>query len=426
LQQGIEQNLRHNFVVNVVDGGFFGLALGFASRVAVVPLFVASLTDSTVIIGLIGSLQDIGWQLPQLLTSNYVAGLRRYKRATLLLSIHERVPFIGLAIAAALLPVLGPQVTLMLTLLLLSWQALGGGFTATPWQSMIGKIMPSNRRGTFYGAQASAVALMTSIGVVLAGLILVRVPAPTNYVLCFALAAIGMGISFYYLSLTREPESDFVERPHENMRAFFHRLGDILKRDLNVRWFVAARLLAQFAVMAVSFYSIYGVRHFSLDGSTVGLMAGVLTLAQMVAAPLFGSLGDRWGHRPVFALGMGAATLSALIVALAPSFHWMYLAFALSGAANGVLWTTIMAFTCDFGTLEERPYYIGLTNTLVAPATITAPIIGGWIADTFGFQFTFLTATACGVMSIAVLLFALRNPADCVTPLAANASAAAD
>ena len=85
-----------------------------------------------------------------------------------------------------------------------------------------------------------------------------------------------------------------------------------------------------------------------------------------------------------------------------------------------------MAFTCDFGTLEERPYYIGLTNTLVAPATITAPLIGGWLADAFGFQATFLTATACGVMSIAVLLFALRNPADCVTPLAAGAAAAAD
>jgi MFS family permease len=423
LQQSIERNVRHNFIVNVVDGGFFGLAMGFASKVAVVPLFVASLTDSTVIIGLIGSLQDIGWQLPQLLTSNYVAGLRRYKRATLIMSIHERVPFIGLAIAAALLPVLGPQVTLMLTLLLLSWQALGGGLTATPWQSMISKIMPNNRRGTFYGSQSSAVALMGSIGVALAGLILVNVPAPMSYVICFVLASIGMAISFYFLALTREHESEFIERNHEDMRAFFVRLGDILRRDINVRWFVVARLLAQFAVMAVSFYTVYGLRHFNLDGGIIGVMASVLTLSQMVAAPLLGSLGDRWGHRRVFALGMSAATLSALIVALAPDFHWLYIAFALSGAANGVLWTTVMAFTCDFGTLEERPYYIGLTNTLVAPATIFAPLIGGWLADTLGFQATFLAATVSGLMSIAVLLFVLRNPADCVTPLPATAAA---
>ena len=426
MQQGIERNIRHNFVVNIADGAFFGLALGFASKVAVIPLFVASLTGSTVIIGLIASLQEIGWQLPQLLTSNYVAGLRRYKRVTLLISIHERVPFIGLAIAAALLPVLGPQVTLALTLLLLTWQALGGGFTATAWQSMIGKIIPSNRRGVFYGSQSSAAALLTSVGVVVAGFILVRVPAPTNYVLCFALAAVGMAISFYFLALTREPESDFVERKHENLRAFVRRLRDILQRDTNVRWFVGARLLAAFATMAVSFYTIYGVRHFGLDEGTIGLMAGVLTLSQMVAAPLLGSLGDRWGHRRVFALGMSAATLSALTVGLAPNFHWMYVAFALAGIAASVLWSTVMAFTCDFGTLEERPYYIGLTNTLVAPATLIAPLVGGWIADAFGFQVTFLTATVSGLLSIAVLLFALRDPADCVTPMAVNASAAAD
>lgn len=423
MQAEIQKNVRYNFTVNMLDAAFFGVALGFASKVAVVPLFVASLGGSTMIIGLIASLQEIGWQLPQLLTSNYVAGLRRYKRVTLLLSIQERIPFIGLAIAAALLPVIGPQVTLMLTLLFLSWQALGGGLTATPWQSLIGKIIPANRRGAFYGGQSSAASLMTSLAVVAAGFILVTVPSPMNYALCFALAAVGMGISFYFLALTREPESPIVERSHEDMRAFFRRLKGILKRDPNVRWFVAARVLAQFAVMAVAFYSIFAVRHFRLDESTVALMAGVLTLSQMVAAPLLGHLGDQWGHRRAFALGMSAATLSAFIVAVAPTYHWLYLSFALSGIAASVLWSTVMAFTCEFGTLEERPYYIGLTNTMVAPATLVAPLVGAWIADTFGFSVTFLAATGAGVACIAVLLFALRDPADCLPPVAAGAAA---
>lgn len=418
-----EQHARHNFVVNVADAGFFGLAVGFASRVSVLPLFIASLGGSTAMIGLIGALQDIGWQLPQLLTSQYAAGLQRYKRATMLFTLHERLPFVGLAIVTALLPVLGPQVTLILSMLLLSWQALGGGFTATVWQMMISSIIPQNRRGTFYGTQSSASALLGSFSVIFAGLILVRVPAPANYALCFALAAVSMFISAYFLNLTRESASAVLEQPKAPKGAFTHHVRRILSRDVNVRWFIFARVLSQFAMMAVSFYSIYAVRHFGLDEATIGLMAGVLTITQMVAAPLLGRLGDVWGHRRAFSLGMAAAAASAFIVGVAPDAIWLYLAFALAGVANSVIWSTVMAFTCEFGTLEERPYYIGLTNTLVAPATLAAPLIGAALADSLGFTTTFLVAAVAGVATIIVTMLVLRNPADCYVPVAATAAA---
>lgn len=423
MQQEIEKNLSHNFLVNILDGGFFGAAMGFASRVAVLPLFVASMTDSTLIIGLIFSLLEVGWQLPQVLTSGYVAGLRRYKRVALLMSLNERLPFIGLAIVAAMLPVLGPQVTLIFTLLLLTWQALGGGLTATAWQSLIGKIMPANRRGTFYGMQSSAAALLTSIAVIAAGYILLNVPAPMNYALCFALASVFMGVSFYFLAITREPEGPVVEHKQEGLRAMYRRLRGILARDVNVRWFIIARVLAAFAVMSVAFYSIYAVRRFGLDEGTIGVMAGMLTLAQMVAAPLLGRLGDHWGHRRTLALGMGSALLGALTAAIAPTANWLYFSFALAGVANAVLWSTVLAYTCEFGTLEERPHYIGLTNTLVAPATLAAPLIGATLVDTFGFSTMFLVATAFGIACIAVLLFVLRDPAGSVRPIAAIAVA---
>ena len=37
-----------------------------------------------------------------------------------------------------------------------------------------------------------------------------------------------------------------------------------------------------------------------------------------------------------------------------------------------------------FGSEAERPVYIGLSNTLIAPATILAPVLGGLIADLAG------------------------------------------
>src|SRR5690606_8737875 len=134
LQSPHDQHLRHNFTVNVTDGAFFGFAIGVASLVTVILLFVATLTDSTVLIGLVASIHMVGWQLPQVLTANRVAKLRRYRPMVVFMTLHERLPFFGLALVAVLVPVIGRELALILTYLTLIWQGLGGGFTATAWQ----------------------------------------------------------------------------------------------------------------------------------------------------------------------------------------------------------------------------------------------------------------------------------------------------
>ena len=81
LSQDLQKKLRHNAVVNILDGSIFALSIvGLASYVTIMPLFLSFLTESTALIGFVAALFHIGWQVPQLLTSNYVAGMRRFKR----------------------------------------------------------------------------------------------------------------------------------------------------------------------------------------------------------------------------------------------------------------------------------------------------------------------------------------------------------
>src|SRR5215207_8894700 len=126
VEQFIRKHLRYNVTVNLMDGGFFGLALGFASFSTILPLFVASMTDSATLIGLVPAIHSAGWLLPQLFTATYIARLRRYKRTVMLMTIHERVPFLGFAIVALLLPKIGVQAGLIISFILLTWQGLGG------------------------------------------------------------------------------------------------------------------------------------------------------------------------------------------------------------------------------------------------------------------------------------------------------------
>jgi MFS family permease len=405
-----QQHLRHNFIVNVMDGGFFGVALGAASFVTVIPLFVASLTDNTAIIGLVSSLNIIGWQLPQILTAARVARLPSYKTMVMKMTFHERIPFL-LAFVALLAPAIGRDLALLLTLILLAWQGIGGGLTATPWQSMIAKIMPMHLRGTFYGTQSSAAAVFSTLSALLAGVILGSLSQPFNFALCFFIAAGGMTLSMLFLSQTREEEVPPLENaPPLTIRQYAHHLWQIFMRDDNLRWFVLARMLAQIAAVGIAFYTVYATRRFDMTVEVAGVMTAVLMIAQIVANVGLGWLGDLWGHRATLALGIALTGASASVALLAPGIAWFYLVFALAGVANATLWTNIVTITSEFGTHAERPYYIGLANTLVAPATFLTPVIGGALADAGGFQATFMLGIIASIFTVIVLLWRVRDP----------------
>ena len=409
VEQFIRKHLRYNVAVGLTDGGFFGVALGFASFGTILPLFVASMTNSATLIGLVPAIHTAGWLVPQLFTASHTSRLRRYKRTVLINTIHERIPFLGFAIVALLLNKIGLQMGLIITFLLLTWQGLGGGFTANPWTSMISKIIPSEYRGTFFGTQAAVANLFISGAAIGAGYVLDWYDAPINFAICFFIASVFFVVSWFALAFTREP-TDNEKVIEEYPIPFWQGASKILKRDTNFNWFLVARTLSQFATMGFSFYIVYALRRFHMDEITAGFLTATLTISQTVANASMGWMGDKIGHRAMLILGAIATTLSSLLAWFAPSLSWFYPIFILSGFANVSIWTNSMTMAVDFSDEVERPFYIGLTQTLTAPATIIAPIIGGWIADNQGFTVTFAVSTFLAVTMTTVLIFFIKEP----------------
>lgn len=405
----IYKSLKHNFTVNLLDGAFFGLALGFSSFVTILPLFVSTLTNSATIIGLVPAFHNVGWQLPQLLTANKVARQKHIKPMVLRNTLHERLPFLGLAVVALLIPRIGIQAALILTFVMLAWQGLGGGFTANPWQSMIAKIMPPDRRGTFFGSQSSVANLMASMSAIAAGFILEKFDNHLDFALLFVLTALIMVISMIFLSMTKEPERDTQELPPTQI-PLWSSMKAILKRDVNFRWFLTARILSQIAMMGFAFYTVYAVRVHQVSESGVGIMTGILLGAQIVANPIMGWIGDHWSNLAVMKIGITAAILSALLAWWAPAPAYFYLVFLLTGIANVSIWTIGLAIVLEFGHEAEQPVYIGMANTLVAPANILAPFLGGWLADLSGYPSAFLASAFGGIAALWVYATLVKDP----------------
>ncbi len=444
-QDEVRKNVRFNFTVSLLDAAFYGIgALGLASFVTVIPLFLNSLHASTVLIGLVTAFHGIGWQLPQLFTANHVSKMRRYKPFMMYLTIHERWPFIGLTAVAILvgiaiannatqkmivgtgytietfqqslfLPMPGEQIALWITVIMVIIFSLGGGLAGVAWQSMIAKIMPKERIGTFFGTQSGMANLMGAAGAVAAGVILKNLAFPNGYIVCFLIASVSVFISMIFLGSTREPHhelevEDILPDQAKPINLGWQKMLGIVRKDINFRWFLTARVLFQFGNMALVFYTIYAVKNFGMNEQTAGILTGVLLLSKTIASPLLGWMGDRWGHRSMLVLGGVLMSIAAALALTAPVIGWFYVIYALAGFADATTWTVTMTFNQEFGSISEKPLYIGLANTLIAPFALLAPFIGGALADSLGFGATFIVSVSAGLMAALVFQFAVRNP----------------
>lgn len=409
MEKYIRMHLRFNVFFNLLDGTLFGLALGFASFSTIIPLFVSQLTDSAILIGLAPAFHSIGWQLPQLFNAGQIARAREYKPILLRNTIHERAPFLALGITAFLIPFIGIKTALIITFLALAWQGIGGGFTANPWTSFVSKIIPPESRGTFFGVQGGLVNLAVSIAAIGAGYLLDTVEFPNNFGISFLVASVLLVASYVAIAQSREPR-DEEKVVSEAPTHFWEDAKSILKKDRNFNWFLVTRFLMQFATMGFGFYVLLGLRRFEMDAVTAGYLTAALTLTQTFANAGMGWLGDKIGHRAMLILGTVAAVLSSVIAWYAPTIAWLYPAFILSGFGNVSVWTIGITFTVGFGSDTERPTYIGLSNTLITPATIAAPILGGWLIDSLGFESTFGLAAIIGIVAAVILILIVKDP----------------
>ena len=145
-------------------------------------------------------------------------------------------------------------------------------------------------------------------------------------------------------------------------------------------------------------------------------MTSVYMGTQIIANPIMGWLGDRWSHRRMMSIGMVSAAASALIAMWAPNPDWFFLVYILAGIGNVAFWTVGLAMVLLFGSSSEKPAYIGLANTLVAPATIIAPLFAGLLVDISGYSTAFLASAIGAILSAIALLTLVKDPQQITVP----------
>ena len=144
-----------------------------------------------------------------------------------------------------------------------------------------------------------------------------------------------------------------------------------------------------------------------LDAGTAGLTwtvnAYTLTLAALIL--LGGSLGDRFGRRRVFTLGVMWFAVASLLCGIAPGIGWLVGARALQGIGGALMTPGSLAILQASFRPEDRSRAIGIWSGFGGIAAVIGPLLGGWLLGVGSWRLVFLVNLPVAV----VVLFLARH-----------------
>ena len=134
------------------------------------------------------------------------------------------------------------------------------------------------------------------------------------------------------------------------------------------------------------------------------------TIAQTLAMPVTGKLGDVIGRKHLYLTGIILFIGGSALCGFAPSMLLFTAARFLQGLGGGALMISSQAITGDLIPPRVRGTYMAPMGAMFGIAAILGPLLGGWLTDSFGWRWIFWFFLPFGVFAWVAVAIALRSP----------------
>jgi MFS family permease len=200
----------------------------------------------------------------------------------------------------------------------------------------------------------------------------------------------------------RSPASGGVRQWLAGLKALFHQIDPALRATYVVLVFATMTSFIH-RVTLQSMLPLYATAYLALTPSEIGLLfsiMGVFVFAMIFPAGfIIDKVGRKWATVP----STGLPALVFLVIPFAGSFFQLAVLMAFMGIANGLSLGSIATSTYDVVPAAARGRLQAFRRVCAETGSITAPLLGGFLADHFNPGVPFLAYAPLLVLSAALL-----------------------
>jgi MFS family permease len=137
---------------------------------------------------------------------------------------------------------------------------------------------------------------------------------------------------------------------------------------------------------------------------------GSYSLCQLLAAPWWGRLSDRYGRRPVLMSSLAGACASYVLLGFAQNIWWLLASRMLAGAMAGNI-AAAFAYAADVSPPEKRAASLGVVGAAIGIGFTLGPPVGGLLAGddprTANFSLPAAVSVVTSLLAILLVRFVL-------------------
>ncbi|MCC6612550.1 MAG: hypothetical protein IT320_03670 [Anaerolineae bacterium] len=404
---------RRNFLAFLIDGILFTVAMNIIGPTTVIPDFVRRLTSSEILIGLSGSLFEVGWTLPQLFIARYIVHFERKKWWFVGPSIPVRFVMLIFAGITVLLGKDQPGAILVAFLISYGIAGVGDGIVGVPWADLTGTSLDERWRARMFGFMTALVGVIMLLIAPIIGVILSDAGPdfPNNYALLFAVAGVCFATSIFSIMFIHElPGGKRVDKI-PSFGEYLPQLGHVLRTDISFRSVIVVRMLTSLFAMAGPFYIGFATVELGLSSEVaVPTLLAMQTIGSVSGALVYTWLGARSNLLFIRLALAGAALvpISALLAGVIGPLP-LYIGFLISGLTVSNLFVSYQNWVVTYASPDQRPIYAGLFNTIAAVISLLSPIIGGTVVQRLGYQPLFALSVTMALAALFVMVRYVRR-----------------
>ena len=170
--------------------------------------------------------------------------------------------------------------------------------------------------------------------------------------------------------------------------------------------------------MVIPIFPFY-IEELGAGGSELGLLVATSAFLEFIFGPMWGSVSDRFGRKPILLVGLFGYAISTFLFGISTALWMLFAARAVSGILSSATITAAMAYVTDITTAENRGDGMGKIGAAMALGLMLGPGLGGWLA-TESLSRPFFIAAGLSLLSlvmVAVILPESISKEDRVTSI---------